>query len=313
MFLRRAGGPHPSGSLPVADYPTIEEIAIGQAAVAVKIGEKGSEERARASQLAALGTIAKEEALGFWLCDRFRGAVPSSQRAHAIAKVATDRLPPRKEKDRWKEKARQARKAAEKRGADGDEVAAAGQRAAAAARAAFEQVEVDLGMERPPAGPPAPEPPSVSPDDAADGLAPEPTSDAESDAGPTAAELLEMAQSKAGCTAIICAYRVVALRRQQLFPDSWPTFQLDMAQVKYRHALRRVNEEYPGLLPSRRAGHEFSATSMVRWTVALEAAGHSNPAAVVAARKVGFDLASAAEECQRCGGDSIWPVECTHV
>jgi hypothetical protein len=173
MFLRRAGGPHPSGSLPVADYPTIEEIAIGQAAVAVKIGEKGSEERARASQLAALGTIAKEEALGFWLCDRFRGAVPSSQRAHAIAKVATDRLPPRKEKDRWKEKARQARKAAEKRGADGDEVAAAGQRAAAAARAAFEQVEVDLGMERPPAGPPAPEPPSVSPDDAADGLAPE--------------------------------------------------------------------------------------------------------------------------------------------
>ena len=141
----------------------------------------------------------------------------------------------------------------------------------------------------------------------------QPTSDAESDAGPTAAELLEMAQSKAGCTAIICAYRVVALRRQQLFPDSWPTFQLDMAQVKYRHALRRVNEEYPGLLPSRRAGHEFSATSMVRWTVALEAAGHSNPAAVVAARKVGFDLASAAEECQRCGGDSIWPVECTHV
>ena len=161
----------------------------------MKIGEKGSEERARASQLAALGTIAKEEALGFWLCDRFRGAVPSSQRAHAIAKVATDRLPPRKEKDRWTEKPRQARKAAEKRGADGDEVAAAGQRAAAAARAAFEQVEVDLGMERPPAGPHAPEPPSVSPNDAADGLAPEPTSDAESDAGPTAAELLEMARA----------------------------------------------------------------------------------------------------------------------
>ena len=314
MFLRSAGGPHPSGSLPVADYPTIEEIAIGQAAVAVKIGEKGSEERARASQLAALGTIAKEEALGFWLCDRFlnrfRGAVPSSQRAHAIAKAATDRLPLKKEKGRWKEQARQARKAAEKQGANGDEVAAAGQRAAAAARAAFEQVEVDLGMERPPAGPPAPEPPSVSPNDAADDPAPEPTSDAESDAGPTAIELLEMAQSKAGWTAITCAYRVVALRRQQLFPDSWPTYQLDMAQLKYRHALRRVNQEYPGLLPSRRAGHEFSAQNMVKWTVALEAAGHSNPVAVVAARKVGFDLAGAAENCRRAGEVSIWPVEC---
>jgi len=48
MFLRREGGPHPSGVPPVADFPTPEEIVAGQAAVAAAIGEKGSEQRARA-------------------------------------------------------------------------------------------------------------------------------------------------------------------------------------------------------------------------------------------------------------------------
>lgn len=137
MFRRRAGGPHPSGLPPVADYPTVEEIVIGQVAVAAAIGEKGSEERAQASKLAALGMIAKEEALGHWLCDRFNGAFPSSKKAHSIGRTAGDRLPSKKEKAKWKEKAWQARKAAEQRGADGDTVAAAGQQAVATARTAF--------------------------------------------------------------------------------------------------------------------------------------------------------------------------------
>ena len=149
MFLRREGGPHPSGVPPVADFPTPEEIVAGQAAVAAAIGEKGSEQRARACQLATLGMIAKEEALGFWLCGVFRGAFPSSKQAFAIGKRAAERLAGPKEKAKWKEARRKARRAAEVQGAEGDSVAEAGKQAAAAARLKFEQTEVDVGMERP--------------------------------------------------------------------------------------------------------------------------------------------------------------------
>ena len=138
MFLSRAGGPHPSGIPCLEDFPTPEEICAGQAAVKAAIGEKGSEQRARAAQLADLGMIAREEALGYWLSDRFRGAFPSSPKAFLIGKRAAERLAGAKEKQKWKEKARQARKQAEKRGADGDAVAAEGQQAAATARAIFE-------------------------------------------------------------------------------------------------------------------------------------------------------------------------------
>ena len=162
MFLRRANSPHPSGTLPVANFPTPEEIVAGQAAVKAAIGEKGSEQRAHASQLAALGMIAKEEALGFWLCDRFGGAFPSSKTAHLIGKRAAERLPGAKEKSKWKEAARRARKAAEQQGEEGDAIAAAGKQAAADARDLFEQTEFSVDMERP-AEPPAPTPPTAPP------------------------------------------------------------------------------------------------------------------------------------------------------
>ena len=162
MFLRRANSPHPSGTLPVANFPTPEEIVAGQAAVKAAIGEKGSEQRAHASQLAALGMIAKEEALGFWLCDRFGGAFPSSKTAHLIGKRAAERLPGAKEKGKWKEAARRARKAAEQQGEEGDAIAAAGKQAAADARDRFEQTEFSVDMERP-AEPPAPTPPTAPP------------------------------------------------------------------------------------------------------------------------------------------------------
>ena len=50
MFTERADGPHALNIDLVAICPTVEEIAIGQKAVAAALGEKGSEKRAHANR-----------------------------------------------------------------------------------------------------------------------------------------------------------------------------------------------------------------------------------------------------------------------
>ena len=57
MFTERADGPHTFISDLIAVRPTVEEIAIGQKAVAAALGEKGSEKCAHANRLCADGLI----------------------------------------------------------------------------------------------------------------------------------------------------------------------------------------------------------------------------------------------------------------
>ena len=163
MFTERAGGPHALDIDPVAVCPTVEEIVIGQAAVLAKLGKKDSEKRAHANRLCADGLIDLEQGLGYLLCDRFAGTAPSPSEARGVGKRAADKVPGRKEKERWKEKGKAARKVAAKAGADEAAVAAAGQAARVKAEAAFMKAEVSIsGLEHATAPlPEPPEPPAV--------------------------------------------------------------------------------------------------------------------------------------------------------
>ena len=144
--MQRADGPHPSGPPPVANRPTLEEIIDLQSVIAAAIGVKGSDLRQKANKLAKLGMIALEEALGFALCDRFGGALPSSEDAIRFAKRAVDKLPKAKQKAKWREKARVARKVAREAGAAPEAVEAVGRKVEADARDHFCRSEVDLGL-----------------------------------------------------------------------------------------------------------------------------------------------------------------------
>ena len=55
----------------------MEEITIGQAAVLAALGEKGSEKRAHTNSLCADGLIDLEQGLGYLLCNRFAGTMPT--------------------------------------------------------------------------------------------------------------------------------------------------------------------------------------------------------------------------------------------
>ena len=150
MFTQLTGGPHATKADPLAVYPTIEEIIIAQAGVLDAIGEKGSEKRTHANSLCADGLIDLEQALGYVLCDRFAGTMPSPIEARSVGKRAADKPPGKKEKDRWKERAKAARQAARKAGAGDEAALAAGLAARAKMEAAFVEMEVAIsGLERP--------------------------------------------------------------------------------------------------------------------------------------------------------------------
>ena len=110
---------------------------------------------------------------------------------------------------------------------------------------------------------------------------------------PRARAMLDMATSQEAAAAIVAAFCVVALSRGGR--DAHFNEKLEVAQVRYRHALRRLQQEYPGEFCGFSQG---SAREMVDWAVRVESVGQEIPAARVAARKVRFDLEAAAAACR---------------
>ena len=290
MFTQLANGPHSTKAELIFAQPTIEEIGILQAAVLVAIGEKGSEKRAHANSLCADGLIDLEQGLGYVLCDRFVGVMPSPIGARGIGKRAADKPAGKKEKERWKEKAKAARQAARKSGADDEAVAAAGQVARAKAEAAFIEMEVAIsGLERPSDSPmppvaAVPEPPPPTPSH-------ECSAACYADMCPHAHAMYDMATSQEASTAIAAAFLVVALsRRGDKHFNKKLELQQVQADVHYRHALRRLQQAYPGEFCG---FSQNSARQMVDWALRIEAMGLQVPAARAAAQKLCFDFESA--------------------
>jgi pyruvate/2-oxoglutarate dehydrogenase complex dihydrolipoamide acyltransferase (E2) component len=301
MFTERADGPHPLNIDPVAAHPTPEEVEICQAAVLGAIGDKGSEKRARANRLCADGLIDLEQGLGYVLADRFGGWMPMPLEARGIGKRAADRLADKKEKERWKDKAQAARKAARKAGADEAAVAAAGQRARTKAEAAFKTAEAKISGLRaggselqpapptpePPPAPPTPEPPPAPPPEQVDQA------------------VLDMAMSEEAKAVIVAAYLLVARSRSsRCAPDD--DEQLQLLQVRFRHALRRLQAAHPEeyFCEYCRWG-EDSACAVIDWTVRLYAMGHPIPVAVAAAQRMRFDLDRAAADFSAARAASV--------
>ena len=270
---------HRSGSAPVAGLPTREEIVIGMESCKEVLGEKDSEKRAAANKLAERGLIDLEEALGHWLSDRFVGELPVDEvAARGVSKRASDKLPTKKDKDRWKEKARLARQAAGKGGACTEAVAAAGAQARADVERRFMRTTVDpnfvaAGLTM--AAPAAPSPATMP--------APAPV--------PTPAEPPECAEWERQLTisrssevayAITTAFAVMHNGRGGR--DAHFHEELEVAQVRYKHALRRLKQAYPSEIFE--CWGERSAGIMVRYVQQFQRVGHPIPAAVAVAREV---------------------------
>ena len=90
--------------------------------------------------------------------------------------------------------------------------------------------------------------------------------------------MIEMAKSKEAARAIYAAYGVLNYCR--LGQNSYFNEELEIAEVRYKHALRVLKCTFPGEFCE---WTEQSAPAMYRWTVRLEASGVSIPAAVDAA------------------------------
>ena len=102
---------------------------------------------------------------------------------------------------------------------------------------------------------------------------------------PRAKAMYDMATSQEASLAIVAAF--VVHRFSQGRSDPNLNEKLELAQVRYRHALRRLQGAYPGELCG---FSQNSAREMVYWAIRVEALAGPVPAARTAARKVGFDF-----------------------
>ena len=74
--------------------------------------------------------------------------------------------------------------------------------------------------------------------------------------------------------------------------DTYFNEDLEIAQVRYKHALRRLQRAYPGVFCG---WSEHAPERMVDWVLMWECMGHSIPAAVAAAHVCRCNLQKAAE------------------
>jgi len=221
--------------------------------------------------------------------------MPSPEDARKIGKRAADKLPNKKEKERWKEKAKAARQVAKKAGADDEAIAAAGQAARAKAETAYIQTEQKisgLGAAAPP-------------------LASQPEPDAEQepelhvcsdacggeDVCPQGRALIEATMSNEGAALIIAAFNLFYLSKTSLDPNI--DEELQLGEVRYTHALRRFKGAHPQFC----GWGQRSEKMVIEWTIRLAAAGHPVPAAEAVARKIGFPMHKCVEDEKAHTGD----------
>ena len=83
--------------------------------------------------------------------------------------------------------------------------------------------------------------------------------------------------------------------------------ELEVAQVRYKHALRRLKRAYPGELCD---WTEHAPERMYEWALMWEAAGHPIPAAAAAAHVLRINLQKAAAALvQRATPHFVWSVQ----
>jgi hypothetical protein len=159
-----------------------------------------------------------------------------------------------------------------------DEIKAAWKRVAKAKRQ-------EESAAAPAAAAPAAAAPSASPAPESAASAHECSDACSRDLCPRAKAMYDMATSQEASVAIAAAFLVYRFSLGRCNPNL--NEKLELAQVRYRHALRRLQCAYPGELCG---FSQNSAREMVDWAIRVEALAGPVPAARAAARKVGFDF-----------------------
>jgi hypothetical protein len=102
---------------------------------------------------------------------------------------------------------------------------------------------------------------------------------------PKALAMLDMIMSPEVALTIVAAYKVWNHHGRGI--DRNINEKLELAEVQFKHALRRLSDAYPGEF------FDFSNDSymdILGWTVRLQSIGRPVPAAVAASARVGFPL-----------------------
>ena len=292
MFAGVSGAVVPSGRSEAASAPS---FGLAKAVKAVidalpdKLFDRHAEHR-------PCGLLCRYGAAGMLLCDLHGLPLVPWVMAEPIGKAAA------KQVEKISELKKTARKKAKRRGADAeaaanavlrrrvalslpttDEVKAAVRRLARAARPEPPAApEAPLAEPAEPPLPPAPTPPPPEP------LSPEVQAQIDMAMSPEAAAVIKPAYIIARRTHPSRLARVASLDDDE---------ELELAQVRFKHALRRLAAAFPEEYSKEYCRwDEHSAREVVHWTVRVHCTGHRIRAAEIAAAVARFDLQKAADD-----------------
>ena len=241
------------------------------------------------------GLLCRYGAAGMLLCDLHGLPLVPWSMAEPIGKAAA------KQVEKISELKKTARKKAKRRGADAEAAANAVLRRRVALslptadeiKAAVRRL-VRAARSEPPA---APEPPPAEPAEPPPPLAPAPLPP--EPLSPEAQAQIDMAMSPEAAAVIKPAYIIVRrthpsrLARVASLDDDE---ELELAQVRFKHALRRLAAAFPEEYSKEYCQwDEHSAREVVHWTVRVHCTGHRIRAAEIAAAVARFDLQKAAD------------------
>ena len=289
-FSGRTGAVVASGSVAATTAPTyglVHDVATVIEALPPELFDRHAEHR-------PCGLLCQRGAMGMLIGDVLGLPLLPWVLAEPVGKAAL------KHRDAIVNEKKKAKKKAKRRSADTEAATAAVLRrqvtlplpTAEEIKAAWRRISrAARSQESPP--PLAPEPaaePEPEPE-------PEPHVCSEACAGdeicPRARALLEAAMSSEAAVLIIAAFSVWALGgcdgAYSFFDE-----ELQVAQVRYTHALRRFKQKYPEFC----GWGERSAKLVMLWTVGCAAADHPIPVAEKVASRVGFDMPRAVAACK---------------
>jgi len=288
MFAGLAGAVVPSGRSDATTAPSFG-LARDVKGVIDSLPDKLFD---RCAEHRPCGLLCRYGAAGMLLCDLHGLPLVPWVMAEPIGKAAAKHV------DKISELRKTARKKAKRRGADAeaaamvvlrrrvalslptaDEINAAVRRLTRAARS-----EPPAAPEPPPAEPPPPPPPMPPPKP----LSPEAQAQLAMAMSPEAAAVIKPAYIIARRTHPSRLARVASLDDDE---------ELELAQVRFKHALRRLAAAFPGEYSKEYCRwDEHSAPEVVDWTVRVHCTGHRIRAAEVAAVVARFDLQKATDD-----------------
>ena len=283
MFTDASGGRVELPPLAVA-YQSTNSLIVNSKEAVRQLFEQKRKEMCSSPERADL-KLSQEEALG-WLLAYARGRRLLVEEARPIGKAAGEQATAAKKLlDAVRGAAKTKRSKARKREATAEEIEAIDAAAAGERTAILEKV---FYLKHMPAansviveGRPRPQPEHVC-SEACSG----------EELCPRARALIEAATSDEAAVMIDTAYTVIKLSKRG--GDAHFNEKLELAQVRYGHALRRFKQQNPEFC----GWGSHPAELVVTWTVQFAAAGYPIPAAAAAASRIRFDMSRAVMQCR---------------